>query len=183
MKKLDVIFSIMCGLSIAWIAADFLKKYGWLFFIALPVLSVIGLWLASLIGRKILFVKQAGKFVLAGAFADVVDIKVFQLLFWFAPFPLSFKTISFLIATFIKYLFDKYWTFEKYGKEGINREVIQFFMVAIVGALLNVVSFYYLAKIRTGISANLWIELSIILAAVASGVWNFLGYKFLVFKK
>lgn len=182
-KKNDIIFAIICGLSVAWIASDFFRKYALLFFIVLPILSLIGLWLCGIIAKKIFFVWQAGKFVLAGAFADVIDIRIFQILFLFIPFPLVSKMVSFILATFVKYYSDKHWTFEKHEKDIKNKEMGKFFLVAIVGSLLNVVSFYYFTKIKTGISHNLWIELSIILAAISSGVWNFLGYKFLVFKK
>jgi len=183
MKKQDIIFAAICGLAVAWAAGDFFKKYALLFFIILPVLSILGLLLCDILGRKFLFIHQAGKFVLSGAFADVIDIKVFQLLFLFAPFSLFFKGVSFLIATAIKFLANKHWTFEKPGKDGTSREVAQFFLVTLVGLALDVVSFYYFAKIKTGISLNLWVELSIIFAALIAAAWNFLGYKFLVFKK
>ncbi|MGD0577184.1 MAG: GtrA family protein [Candidatus Staskawiczbacteria bacterium] len=183
MTKKDIIFAIICGLAVTWIASDFLSKYFWIFFIALPVLSVIGLWVVELIGKKFLFVHQLGKFVLAGGFADVVDIKVFQFLFWLAPFALPFKVISFFVATFVKYVSDKYWSFEKHEMENVHEEIAKFFMVAIAGAVLNVASFYFFGKIKTGLPFHTWQEASIILAALVTAVWNFCGYKFIVFKK
>ena len=80
MKKIDIIFAVICGLAVAWIAGDFLPKYGIVFYAILPVLSILGLWIVEIVGRKLLFLHQSGKFALVGAFADVVDIKVFQLL-------------------------------------------------------------------------------------------------------
>ena len=180
--KKDIVFAIICGLAIAWVANDFFKEHLWLF-VVLPILSIIGLWLVNLIGRKLLFVKQAGKFVLSGAFADVVDIKVFQFLFLFAPFSLFFKGISFLLATAIKYWANKYWSFEKYEKENVGREVVIFFLITLVGLAIDVVSFYYFSIIKTVVPIKLWVELSIIFAALVAAVWNFLGYKFLVFKR
>ena len=149
----------------------------------MPILSIIGLWLADLIGKKFLFARQAGKFVLAGAFADVFDIKVFQFLFFPPALSLLAKLISFIFATVLKYISDKYWTFEQHKHENMGGEMTKFFLVAIIGAALNVVSFYFFDRINLGLSSKLWTELSIILAAIASGLWNFLGYKFLVFKK
>ena len=179
MKKIDIIFAIICGLAVALIVIDFLNTHGWLFFIILPLLSVVGLLLCDIIGKKFLFVSQAGKFALVGAFADVVDIKAFQLLFWLAPFSLFFKGISFLMATGIKYWANKHWAFEKH--EG--GQVAQFFIVTLVGLAIDILAFYFLSKISTGITSKLWVELSIILSALITAVWNFLGYKFLVFKK
>ena len=191
MGKKDIIFAIICGLAVAWIAMDFFVKYRWIFLVILPILSVVGLLLCEKIGKKYKFVQQAGKFALAGAFADVVDIKIFQLLIIFAPFSLSFKAISFVIATIIKYLANKHWSFYN-GEEGKPaftkgygevKEVAQFFLVTLGGLVIDVVSFYYLARVKVGISTKLWIELSIIFAALIAAVWNFVGYKFFVFKK
>jgi len=179
MSKNDVFFSIICGLAVAWVATDFFGRYAWIFFIILPVLSILGLWLADLIGKRFLFIHQAGKFVLAGAFADVADIKIFQLLLWFAPFSLFCKGISFLVAMGIKYWANKHWAFGEHD----GRQIAQFFLVTVVGLAINVSSFYFLSRIGTGISTKLWVELSIIFAALITAVWNFLGYKFIVFKK
>ena len=186
MKKQDINFAIICGLSVAWIALDFLGTYGWSFFIILPILSVVGLWIAELLGKKFVFIHQAGKFALAGVFADVVDIKVFQFLILYAPFSLFFKGVSFLIAIAVKYWANKHWAFEKPGNDGIHKEIAKFLMVAVIGLLINVAAFYCATKIihpQFGISASLWTEIGIIFAALVVAIWNFLGYKFIVFKK
>jgi len=183
MRKIDVIFAIICGLAVAWIASDFFNKYKWLFLFVLPILSIIGLWLTDLIGKKMLFARQAGKFVLAGAFADAIDIKVFQFLFLFIQFSILLKAISFVIATFVKYYSDKHWTFEKHENDHAKREMAYFFLVATVGMAINVVSFYFFGKIRTGLADKIWTEMCIILAALVTATWNFCGYKFIVFKK
>jgi putative flippase GtrA len=186
MKNNSVITAIFCGLSVAWVALDIFPKVGWLFFIILPILSVTGLWLAEIIGKKYPFVLQFGKFGLAGGFADVVDIKVFQLLYWLVPFSLAWKVVSFFAGTLVKYFFDKHWTFQRPEKENMHKEMAMFFMVAIVGSVINVAAFYCATKIigvQLGMSEGVWREISIILAAVVTAGWNFLGYKFLVFKK
>ena len=183
MIQKDVIIAVICGLAVAWIGVDFFGIYGLVFLIILPIFSVFGLWLADLIGRKFLFVHQAGKFALAGAFADVIDIKIFQFLFLLAPLSLIFKAISFLVATAIKYYTNKHWAFEKHENDNRNREVAQFFLVTLIGLALDVASFHYFGRIRTGLSARNWQELSIIFAALVAAAWNFLGYKFIVFKK
>jgi putative flippase GtrA len=183
MNKKDIIFAIICGVSVAWIASDFLPKYFLVFLFVLPILSVFGLWVADLIAKRFLFIKQLARFGLAGGFADVVDIKVFQILFLLAPFSLVFKAISFLVATGVKYISDKYWSFEKHDKENMHIEALKFFMVAILGSLINVTAFYFFSKMKTGFPFHTWQEASIILAALVTAAWNFCGYKFIVFKK
>ena len=190
MNKKDVILSVICGVSVSWIAIDFFGKIGWLAVIIFPILSVIGFWVVDLIGKKYLFVKQAGKFSLAGAFADVVDIKIFQLFFLFLPFPLVCKVMSFFAGTLVKYFSDKFWTFSapggpaSGGEKGVTiREMSKFFMVAILGSAINVVAFYFFDKIKVGLPQHTWQEACIILAALVTAIWNFCGYKFVVFKK
>ena len=199
MKVTDIIFALVGGRVVAWIAADFLKGYGIeiiflykvLLYYVLPLFSLFCLWLAHLIGKRFLFVFQIAKFLLIGAVATVVDIKMFQLSAWLFSLslvvsPLIPKGISFLIATSAKYWGNKHWAFEKNDKEGIKKEIIQFFTITLVGLALDVAAFYYFTKIlgpQFQTPIKVWTELSIILAALTAASWNFLGYKFVVFKK
>jgi putative flippase GtrA len=183
MTKKDIIFSVVCGLSVSWIAIDFLGIWGLIFVVAFPIMSIIGLWIFEKISKKYPFFLQLGKFGLAGAFADVADIKIFQLFFLFLPFSMTCKAISFFAATIIKYFSDKYWAFEKYEKHDMHKEMAKFFMVAIVGSVINVASFFVFSKIETGLNPYIWQEVCIILAALVTAIWNFSGYKFIVFKK
>ena len=130
-----------------------------------------------------MFAHQAGKFALAGAFADVVDIKVYQLVILALPFSIVIKAFSFLVATAIKYWANKTWSFSAQNNPAKGWEILKFFSVTIVGLIIDIAAFYYLEKVHIGISATLWLELCIIIAALITAIWNFLGYKFLVFKK
>lgn len=199
MKVIDVIFALVSGYVIGWIARDFLKGYGVDigFFCSLslhyllPLFSLLCLWIAYLIGKKFLFVFQGAKHLLVGAFVTVIDLKLFEFLVWgfslfFTITPVILKGISFLIATSIKYWGNKYWAFEKHEKEDIIREVSQFFIVTVVGLGIDVGSFFYFTKImgpQFGTPETVWIKLSVILAAAVAAIWTFAGYKFLVFKK
>lgn len=199
MKVIDIIFALICGGVVAWIAVDFLKGYEvdvgiyrWFLPWILPIVSLICLWLAYLIGKKLLFVFQAAKFFLVGVLATIIDLKFFEFLIWvfFSFFSvnavMTSKAISFLVATFAKYWGNKYWAFEKNGKENLGKEIIKFFTVAFIGLIADVGFFFYFTKIlgpQLGAPLEVWVKLSVILAAIAAAAWNFLGYKFIVFKK
>ena len=195
MNKKDIFFAAICGFAVAFIANDLAPSFhsgpgrmtGWLFFIILPILSIFGLWVAELLSKKYTFIRQIAKFSLAGGLADVFDIKTFQFLFWLTPLSnelsLIYKTISFLVGTFVKYFSDKYWTFGQHEAKGMHKEMAKFFFIAIVGSLLNIASFYFFVKINTGLPLKTWQEISNILAALTAAAWNFCGYKFIVFKK
>ncbi|MFI5206235.1 MAG: GtrA family protein [Candidatus Paceibacterales bacterium] len=199
MKIIDIIFALVCGKVVGFVVGDILKGFGvtlslyeyiavWL---AFPLLALFGLWVCRLIGRKYLFVFQAGKHALVGAFATVVDLKLFELLIWAAGFffflnPIIAKSISFIASTLIKYWGNKYWAFGKHEKEDIHKELISFFIITIIGLLLDVGAFWYLSKVvgvHFEVSTHTWTQLSVIFAAIVAALWNFVGYKFLVFKK
>ena len=199
MKVIDVIFALICGRIVAQIASDFLQGYGiqigyykWFLYFALPILSLFFLWLSYLVGKKLLFVFQAAKYFLVGVFVTIIDLKLFEFLVWIfslsftAASPIVSKGISFSISVFIKYWGNKHWTFEKPEKDGIRREIFQFIMVTIIGIVIDVGAFFYFIKItgpQLGTPEDVWIKLSVILAALVAAIWNFVGYKFLVFKK
>lgn len=199
MKVIDILFALACGKVVGFVIGDILKGLGvdaglyvvvtlW---VVLPLLALFCLWVAEVIGRKVLFVFQAAKFFLVGAFATVVDLKFFELLIWifafFAPIPLlAAKSISFIAATLVKYWGNKYWAFTKHEKENMHKEIVQFFAITLVGLAIDLGAFYYATSMlgpQLGIPLVVWTKLSVIFAGIAAALWNFLGYKFWVFKK
>lgn len=199
MKVTDIIFALICGRFIGFLVDVFLRDWGievgiyytiglW---VLLPVLTLSFLWVAAFVGRKIPVFFQGAKFLLVGAFSAVVDLKIFEGLVYamglfFTFNPLLAKGVSFVLATCVKYWGNKHWTFQKHEKEYAHYEVSQFFLVTLVGLILDVGAFYYFTKVsgpEFGISPDTWLKVSVILAALVATVFNFLGYKFWVFKK
>ncbi|MCX6720008.1 MAG: GtrA family protein [Candidatus Staskawiczbacteria bacterium] len=176
LTKKDLFFAGVVGVFVAWLATNFLgAKYSIFLYLFFPTFSVFCLWLAEIISRKYYFVLQAAKFILVGGFADIIDIIAYSLIFLLIPMSLVVKAFSFLVAVCIKYVGNKNWVFHKTEKEG-KKEATQFFAITLGGLIINLIVFYCATKVaRT--------EISIILAALAASVWNFLGYKFIVFKK
>ncbi len=180
----DFLIAILGGIISAWLATDFFgMHYALLFYLFLPLWSVFLLWAASLFKGKWKFINQAARFSLSGGIADAIDIKSYQFIFLFFPFSIAVKSVSFVIAVIIKYIANKFWVFHKFEKQGI-REIIHFLAITLVGLGINVTTFYLITVLKQDlITPRLWTELAIIFAAVVASVWNFLGYKFLVFKK
>lgn len=199
MRVTDIIFALICGRIIGFLVGEFLQGWGiyiglytsivlWL---ALPLFTLFCLWVASIIGQKLLFVFQGSKFLLVGAVATIADLKMFEGLLYVAGIftginPLIPKAVSFILATCMKYWGNKYWTFQKHEKEYMHHEIGKFFLVTLGGLLLDVGAFYYCTKIsgaEFGIPQAVWLKISVIIAALVAAAFNFLGYKFLVFKK
>lgn len=197
LKTIDIVLALICGLMANWLAYGFIDELGinlgwWLLllFCLLPSLCFLFLYLAELFKKKFLLIFQASKHILTGIFATVVDLKFF--LFFLLLFPklpgtmIIPKAFSFLIATTIKYIGNKYWTFQKLEKEGMPKEFLQFFAVTFAGLSLDVGVFFLLTKVagpQFGAPLEIWTEISVILSAIVAGIWNFTADKFLVFKK
>jgi putative flippase GtrA len=198
MKRIDLILSLITGEGVAWLFVWLIKNsslnlpfLNWLLPVSFPVLAVFAIWLAEIIGRKFLFVYQLAKFLLVGAFFAVFDLIILNSLM--AYFGITkeeflkygfFVTISFIIATTFKYFANKYWAFEKTEKERMEKEFGIFFLVTAISGLIQIsvasVSFKFFVNLMSSLLAG---NLGKIVGIVVASIWNFVGYKFFVFKK
>jgi len=205
MKKVDIIFGAILGEAVAWyflltfkelgnLAAKFGMAAGsvyWLLPISFPILAVIALWIAYLLGKKILIIFQFSKFFLTGTAVTLVDLGVLNALMritsiyagnWFSVF----KFISALVALMVKFLPAKLWVFEKMEKERQTKEFGGFIIFGIVGIGINVAAASFIVRIigpQLGFSAESWANIGAIGAAFIGLAWNFMASKFFVFKK
>jgi putative flippase GtrA len=159
-------------------------------FIGFLVLAPLALFVAYLIGKNIPVIYQFAKFAAVGTLNSFVDFGVLNLLIFLTQIPEGreytiFKTISFLSATTNSYFWNRYWTFESKEKPQIE-EAAKFYAIAIIGGILNItVASYVVNGIMRpeSISPNLWANIGAFFGICSALLWNFLGYKFLVFKK
>jgi putative flippase GtrA len=101
------------------------------------------------------------------------------------------KAVSFSVAAAFSYLLNKRWTFEDTSRTH-QKKLTQFFVVSIMGALLNVstataVVTYVKDLVNPLVSMELltdqvWVNIGALCGTGAGLLWNFLGYKFVVFK-
>ena len=201
LKKIDIILSLITGEGISLLFVWLLKNSPninlpflyWLLPIFLPILSIAGIWLCYLIGKKYLFVYQLAKFALIGGFFAIIDLTILNFLMKY--FGISkgegikygiFITTSFIIATALKYFADKYWAFEKSSKEQVGLEFGKFFVITLVsGAIQIAVASFLFAVLPSFIAANELVigNIGKIGGIIIASLCNFLGYKFIVFKK
>ncbi|MFC1629689.1 GtrA family protein [Patescibacteria group bacterium] len=202
MKKVDIIVALIIGELIALFGFGILKNLGldakFLYLVLpifLPVICLFCLWVAYLIGKKFFVVWQAAKFILVGAFNTFVDLGVLNFLIlisgvaagiWYS----AFKGISFIIAVINSYFWNKLWTFKKDDKENTRiadtqKEFFQFIVISLVGFFINVGAASILVNVigpQFGLSEKIWANVGAFLATFCGMTWNFLGYKFIVFK-
>ena len=85
------------------------------------------------------------------------------------------------------YFWNKNWTFHSGvggGKAGI--EFVKFFVVGIIGLALNSLIAGFVVNVigaPAGVSLKIWANVGAIAAISIALFWNFLGMKYLVFKK
>lgn len=159
-------------------------------FIGLSLFAPLALFIAYLVGKFIPIAYQFAKFAAVGTLNSLLDIGFLNLMILFGAEPAGssfvfIKTISFFIATTNSFFWNKYWTF---GATGAARakETISFYVIAGIGVLINVGVASIVVNVinhPTSIFVNLWANVGALAGIGASFLWNFVGYKFFVFKK
>jgi len=169
----------------------FVFPYLWLLPIVFPPLGVSAMFVASLIGKRFLAVLQMARFVLVGTLNTFIDLGVLSGLMFisgiYAGIGYSvFKGISFLIATVNSYLWNKHWTFVKREEIFAPGEFSKFLIITTIGLLINVSIASFVVNVigsQLGVGPRLWGIVGAFTAVLVAWIWNFLGAKFIVFKK
>lgn len=196
MKKADIIASLVLGEIVAIFLNFILKGLGfalfptWILFFVLPILALIGIYVAFLIGRKISVVFQFAKYATVGLANTAVDFGVLNFLMWLTDIYKGkeiffLNSISFLVAVTHSYAWNKLWTFRAREKN-VAGQFLQFLGITLIGLLINGIIVYMISTWvlpMFGLSNVAWANLAKVIATVVSLVWNFTGYKFIVFKK
>ena len=203
LEKRDAVMSLIVGALTGFFALMVFKLlesdidlpisgfWHWLFPVGLSLLSLIGIFFASWIGKRFVAIYQIAKFGLVGALNTLVDLGVLSLLIFRTGiatglFYVLFKAISFMVAAVNSYFWNKHWTFEKRDEEFEAGEFFKFLSVTILGFLINVgVASFVVIVIgpKYQISDELWANIAAIIATLFAFIWNFVGSKFIVFKK
>lgn len=146
------------------------------------------LWLCSLIAKIWKAFYQFGQFAAVGTLNSFIDIGVFNLeTFLYGTSAIStvlfavFKAISFLCATTNSFFWNKRWTFHEEHKANAG-QVTGFYTIAIIGWVLNVAVATFTKSV--GPDTRLWVDVvSPLVGILTTFIWNFIGYKYVVFKK
>lgn len=205
--KKDFWLSLLLGEVAAWLVLPILKNLEgnallngaivkiissfWIWPIFLPIVVLVALYIFKLISKKISFAWQLGKFGAIGVMNTLVDWGVLNFLIFTTDIASGiyyslFKGASFAVAVISSYFWNKFWTFDdqRSGKKTTS-EFTQFIMVSVVGLLINVVLASLLVnfvKAPASVSPELWANVGAALGSASGMLWNFLGYKLIVFK-
>jgi putative flippase GtrA len=201
LTKKDVFLVSFIGVSFALFATPILSNLNLPFFkvsfgsvilliVFFSIFANIAIWIASLIGKKIAVVFQIAKFSAVGAFNTFLDWGIVNLLMaltgiFLGPWYSFFNVLSFLAANSGSYFWNKYWTFSTKDSDS-KGGFLQFFGVTLIGLgfkvgiaslVVNVISH------PASMTPARWANIGLALGTLFALVWNFVGYKFIVFKK
>jgi len=198
MKKGDlktiVIIGLLIGVLIQPVLVNVLNGISLVqriaIFIGLAVLAPTVLYVAYLIGKVVPVLYQFAKFAAVGTLNTMVDFGVLNLEIFLSNIYQGvgysvFKAISFICATTNSFFWNKYWTFGAAGKATAG-EAVRFYVIAGVGWILNVSAASLVVNILARpavISPGQWSNIGALAGVAAAFLWDFLGYKFIVFKK
>lgn len=135
--------------------------------------------------------KQFSKFVVVGLINTGLDFLVLNIEMMITgitsgPVMFILNSVSFSVATLNSYFFNKYWTFQDKDKGQEGSKFSLFLTVSIIGVIINgsvVYAITTFANPMFGLSETLWANFAKAAATGVSLFWNFIGYKFIVFKK
>ena len=102
------------------------------------------------------------------------------------------KALSFTVAATISYLLNKRWTFQDTSATGQKKKFAHFFTVSVIGAVINVsvaTAVVTYGKVLVHQLFNqeifgdqIWVNVGALCGTAVGVIWNFLGYKFFVFR-
>jgi putative flippase GtrA len=99
------------------------------------------------------------------------------------PFALL-QAAAFAAALFNSYMWNSHWSFEN-SKARSGREFAVFFLVTVVGLILNSLTGYVVTTHVApfaGVNPTQWANVANLAGTLIAAVWDFLGFKFIVFR-
>ncbi|MBP7060910.1 MAG: GtrA family protein [Candidatus Moranbacteria bacterium] len=194
----DIIFGAINGAFIGILAPFIFKNLGAnlpvpvsVFIPTMAIGAGLGIAVGYYLSKIRPFFFQLAKFGLIGVANTVVDLGIYNFFIFMSDTSsgyliIVFKFFSVSMAIINSYIWNKFWSFENKGTQNLKQEFSQFLMVSLVGMLLNVGITAFVVNIigaPAGVAEKTWANIGALTASALVLTWNFIGYKFFVFKK
>lgn len=122
--------------------------------------------------------KSILKFFIAGCFSGGFDLVFLFILHGLLNMNIVLATsVAFVLSFLISFALQKFWTFRNYSQSKVAGQILLYILLAFVGLNLNGVFMHILVN-----GYNIWYLLAQLLVNLAIGFFNFLAYKFIIFK-
>lgn len=156
-------------------------------FVVLPTVSLVGMFSIHLISKKIALLWQIAKFALVGFLNTAIDFGILNFLSGIFSVTrgagiIPINAVSVSLAIINSFYWNKDWVFASPKKANF----ITFVIITVIGLSINTAIVYILTTFFRPIivdSPALWANVAKALATIVSMVWNFLGYKLIVFRR
>lgn len=201
MRKKDVFIALLAGVITGLLWAAVFNRLGtfnrfglgtkvWGLAIVIPIIFVIGLLVGNILSKWRAFFSSFTKFVIVGFMNAGIDFAIYNLEIYISGIQQGkaitlFKTVSFLASFINSYYWSKYWTFGAGETRNKGTEFAKFAVVTVIGAVLNIgitSGIVNLVPPQFGFSQLGWDNIAAVVAAIANLIWNFIGYRLIVFK-
>ena len=117
------------------------------------------------------------KFVVSGGLSACVNLGMLYLLTEYAHmYYLQSAVLSFVVAFFISFLLQKFWTFKDMRKEVIRQQMILFLILSLINLLINTLLIYVFVEYM-----HLWYVAAAVVSGVLLAISNFFTYKHVIF--
>lgn len=195
MNSRDLSFSLAAGIITAVFLYPTLKTtdlytklpFPIILLIAFPIISVISMTVVTQIAKRIPILWQAAKFGQIGVLNTAIDFGILNFFIGFTNITsgrgiIAINIASFTAALINSYFWNKNWVFGGAKKSSF----LTFVFVTLIGLSINTGIVYTLTTFVEPMvveSETLWANVAKALATGLSMVWNFLGYRLVVFRK
>lgn len=196
--KKDVLFSIILGEIVGiFLIPTFLHTGIYykipvplaMLLVILPILSALGMILASFISKFLTVLKQFAKFIVVGLANTSIDFGILNILSYLTGITagiwlLPLNSVSFVVAVTNSFFWNKFWVFEE-REGGATKEFGIFLAVTAIGLAVNSAMVIFITSYFDpffNLNSAQWENVAKILATFLSLFWNFTGYKFIVFR-
>ena len=157
----------------------------------LPAILTVWVYSVYKLAHQWLTALQLGKFIAVGQSNASIDMGITNLFIIITnidsgAYYILFKCISFICALLHSFVWNKFWSFECSDRTKVARQFVMFVVVAVIALIVNVVTAHIIVNIigpQWGLSSRIWASVGVLSSAIFSIIWDFYGFKVLVFKK
>lgn len=162
----------------------------WMFYAIFPFGEMIGYFIVLQVFSRFRILVEASRFAIVGFLNFVLDVAILTLLslqfgIYSGAGIIVLNIISGTIAFFNSYFWNRKFTFQK--KTDANAgEFGAFAFVSAGGLVINTAILFLITTFVAspkGISEEQFLTIAKVISILVSLFWNFLGYKFIVFRK
>lgn len=123
--------------------------------------------------------KTIVKYIISGGTAAVTDLALLYILTGLLGiYYLLSAGIAFIIAFFVSFFLQKFWTFRDNNREKMYKQMSLYFIVGVTNLGINIGGMYVLVD-----KFNIMYILAQIIMGALIAIFSFLIYRFVIFKK